>query len=235
MLVRMLLIVAALLGAYFLIRRLRRLAWRQQIPRLAVAASVMLLLLLLTARGGAEIALPLLTVLAPLLARWLGGRPLPFPAGSTRSKSSGRSTVNTRFLSVELDHATGAMSGQVRAGHFARRALQELPLPELLELWRECQPDPESVAVLEAYLDRHAVADWRERVRDAGQAKGTDDSSREMNRSEAYQVLGLRPGASREEIQAAYRRLIQRVHPDHGGSPYLATRLNQARDVLLSG
>jgi curved DNA-binding protein CbpA len=43
----------------------------------------------------------------------------------------------------------------------------------------------------------------------------------------------LQPGASREDIQAAYRRLIQRVHPDHGGSSYLAARLNQARDVLL--
>ena len=56
-----------------------------------------------------------------------------------------------------------------------------------------------------------------------------------MDRHEAYQVLGLRPDASREEIRAAHRRLIQRVHPDHGGSSYLAARINQARDVLLNG
>lgn len=54
-----------------------------------------------------------------------------------------------------------------------------------------------------------------------------------MSREEAYAILGLPMGASRDEIQIAYRRLIQRVHPDQGGSADLAARLNQARDVLL--
>ena len=230
MLVRMLLVVAALIGAYFLFRRLRRLSWSGQGPRLGIAAGLAALLLLLTLRGGAEVAVPLLTVLAPFLLRWLNTRPLP-SSSSTSAKpgSTGCSTVSTRFLSMELDHATGAMSGRVLEGRFAKRSLRDLPFQDLLELWRECQSDPQSVAVLEAYLDRHANPDWRERLREAD----VDKVSAAMDRAEAYQILGLQPDASREDIQAAYRRLIQRVHPDHGGSSYLATRLNQARDLLL--
>ncbi len=54
-----------------------------------------------------------------------------------------------------------------------------------------------------------------------------------MSRAEAYAVLGLRPGASEAEILAAHRRLMRAVHPDGGGSDWVASRVNQARDVLL--
>src|SRR5215203_2762249 len=54
-----------------------------------------------------------------------------------------------------------------------------------------------------------------------------------MSRDEAYQVLGLQPGASEAEIRAAHRRLMRGAHPDSGGSDWLAARINQARDVLL--
>ena len=232
MLVRILLIVAVLIGGYFLIRRLRRFPWRVQGPRVVVAIGVVAFLLLLTVRGGAEIALPLLTVLAPLLVRWLNTRPLPSPVDSAQPGSSGCSTVTTRFLSMELNHATGVMTGRVLEGRFVGHSLRDLPLRDLLALWRECQIDAQSVAVLEAYLDRHADVNWREQAHVADQA---DKVSGIIDRAEAYQILGLQPEAGREEIQAAYRRLIQRVHPDHGGSSYLAARLNQARDVLLGG
>lgn len=235
MLVRVLLVLAALIGAYFLFRSLRRFSWGGQGPRLLIAAGVAASLLLLTVRGGAEIAVPLLTVLAPFLLRWLNTRPLPSPRSSAKPGASGRSTVATRFLSMDLDHATGAMSGRVLEGRFAGCSLQDLPLRDLLDLWRECQDDAQSAAVLEVYLDRHAGLDWREQVQAAHRATDSGKESGTMGSMEAYQILGLQPGASREEIQAAYRRLIQRVHPDHGGSSYLAARLNQARDVLLGG
>jgi hypothetical protein len=54
-----------------------------------------------------------------------------------------------------------------------------------------------------------------------------------MRRAEAYEVLGLAPGASEVEIRAAHLRLMRAAHPDSGGSDWLATRINQARDVLL--
>jgi len=171
-------------------------------------------------------------VLAPLLVRWLNTRPLPSPVDPVQPGLSGCSTVTTRFLSMELDHATGVMTGRVLEGRFVGHSLRDLPLRDLLALWRECRVDTQSVAVLEAYLDRHADANWREQAHVADQA---DKVSGTMGRAEAYQILGVQPEASREEIQAAYRRLIQRVHPDHGGSSYLAARLNQARDVLLGG
>jgi hypothetical protein len=231
MLARLLLIAAVLAGLYFLLRRLRRSP--AAVPRGVAVAGTAALLLLLTVRGGAEIAVPLLAVLVPLLARWLNTRPPPSSPAPSQPGSPGCSTVATRFLSMELDHATGAMSGRVLEGRFAGCSLRDLPLEDLLELWRECRSDARSLAVLEAYLDRRAEACWRERLRDAGPTMDSDRGSGAMDRAEAYQILGLQPGASREDIQAAYRRLIQRVHPDHGGSSYLAARLNQARDVLL--
>ncbi|MDR3529173.1 MAG: DnaJ domain-containing protein [Rhodopila sp.] len=54
-----------------------------------------------------------------------------------------------------------------------------------------------------------------------------------MSREEAYEVLGLHPGASKTEIREAHRRLMRGAHPDAGGSDWLAARINQARDILL--
>lgn len=229
---RILLVVTVLIGGYFLIRRLRRFSWRAPSLPLFIVAG-MLLLLLLTMRGGAEVAVPLLAVPALLLVRWLNTRPPPSPADPAQPGSVGYSTVTTRFLSMKLNHATGAMTGQVLEGRFVGCSLRDLPLRDLLTLWRECQEDAQSVAVLEAYLDHHAEANWREQAWVTDQATNSAKISETMDPAEAYQILGLRPEASREEIQAAYRRLIQRVHPDHGGSSYLAARLNQARDALL--
>jgi hypothetical protein len=56
-----------------------------------------------------------------------------------------------------------------------------------------------------------------------------------MTRDEAYQVLGLAPGANEADIRAAHRRLMRGAHPDSGGSDWLAARINQARDILLAG
>ena len=56
-----------------------------------------------------------------------------------------------------------------------------------------------------------------------------------MTREEAYQVLGLKPGAGEADIRAAHHRLMRAAHPDAGGSDWLAARINQARDMLLGG
>ena len=234
MLLRLILLMGLLLGAYFLFRRLRRLAWTQRVRRIAAAIGIGSVLLLLTIRGGAEIALPLLTVLAPFLLRWLNTS-LPSPASVSPSRAGAKSEVTTRFLRMSLDHATGVMTGVVQTGGFVGRLLSNLTDSDLLILWQECQIDPESVAVLEAYLDRQGDPDWRARFQQAGSKDSAGPASHDktMSRAEAYEMLGLLPGASRKEIQTAYRRLMQRLHPDHGGSAYLAARLNQARQVLL--
>ncbi len=193
----------------------------------------MLLVVFLVARGATSLMWPLLMLLIPYLIRILqtsGATILRPPRGSPSQAPS--SMVETRFLRMSLDHGTGEMAGEVVAGPFAGRSLAHLTQRELIALWRGCQDDPQSVAVLEAYLDR-VHDDWRgwsqtgdHRAPEAGTA---------MSRQDALAILGLDEGASPAEIKAAHRRLMQRLHPDHGGSTYLATRVNQAKDLLLSG
>ena len=116
------------------------------------------------------------------------------------------------------------------------RRLEELELDELVELWRECHAaDRQSAAVLEAYLDRSQGESWREA---AGAAAGSEGGGAggdggAMSQDEAYSILGLEPGASKDEVREAHRRLMQKVHPDHGGSNYLAAKINEAKDLLL--
>ncbi|HRE19348.1 MAG TPA: DnaJ domain-containing protein [Rhodocyclaceae bacterium] len=234
MLARVLLVIALLVGGYFFLRRFRGSPWLARAPQWLAAAGVTGFLLLLTARGGGEIAVPLLAALVPLLLRGLNAKPLS--SSAPPAASQGRSAINTRFLAMTLDHATGIMSGTVREGRFAGCELRDLEMPALLELWRTCQPDPQSLAVLEAYLDRHADPGWRDQLEQSERSRQTVDArwSGPRGRAEAYQILGLQAGADRDEIQSAYRRLIQRVHPDQGGSAYLAACLNRARDFLVA-
>ena len=120
---------------------------------------------------------------------------------------------------------------------FAGRSLDSLGLSDLLSLLAHCQrEDPRSVALLETYLDRRQ-ADWRDHVHDAGggEERGGGRAAGGMDDATAWSILGLSPGASPDEIKAAHRRLMTKLHPDHGGSGYLAAQLNQAKDHLLRG
>jgi len=151
---------------------------------------------------------------------------------STQAPPTGQtSTVETRFLRMTLDHDSGEMDGEVLEGAFEDRLLSQLTLEQLRQLRDECQAcDTESVALLEAYLDRQHP-DWRDREQAEEQPAYT--ASGPMDPSEAREILGVDKDASDEEIIQAHRRLMHKLHPDRGGSTYLAAKINQAKDCLL--
>ena len=94
--------------------------------------------------------------------------------------------------------------------------------------------DPDSRALLAAYLDRREPG-WREHAQDgakAGHGSGAARDSR-MTEEQAYQVLGVPPGSDAGEIKRAHRGLMKKLHPDQGGSTYLAAQINEAKEVLL--
>jgi hypothetical protein len=150
------------------------------------------------------------------------------------------SNVRTDFLEVRLDHETGELDGDVLQGAYAGRQLSAMSMDELLDLLRAFPADDrKSALLLEAYLDRRCP-DWRTRSvgDDAGAGATQDDgavAAGAMSREDAYRVLGLKPGASEAAIKEAYHRLIASVHPDRGGSSFLAAQVNRAKDVLLGG
>jgi DnaJ domain len=157
----------------------------------------------------------------------------------TRGPATGRSsTVETPMVRMNLDHDTGGMTGTVLRGRFAGMRLEELGRGQLLDLLRECRADDEEGArLIEAYLDR-ADPEWRDELRGGGERAGAGSApprarTGDMTVEEAYAVLGLTPGADAEAIRAAHRRLMMQLHPDHGGTDYLATQINRARDVLM--
>lgn len=154
--------------------------------------------------------------------------------GGGGAKTAGQaSSVRSTFLDMTLDHDSGAMNGRIVAGPQAGRALDEFDLPQLASLMAGF--DAESVALIEAYLDRRFPA-WRQHAQ--SNAAGRDDGSRaaadgKMSDQEAYQILGLQPGAAADEIGRAHRGLMKKFHPDQGGTTYLASRINAAKDTLL--
>jgi hypothetical protein len=192
-----------------------------------VAAGALLLLALVTGRLNPLIALVAASI--PMLQRVLSAKSLFDRMRSASGPSKGQtSNLSTRFLDMTLDHDSGEMSGRVREGRFSGRSLAGLDVTELLVLLEEFRAtDAQSAAVLEAYLDRQHGADWREQT---ASAASTSDA---MTENEARQILGVSADAKAEEIVSAHRRLMQRMHPDRGGSGYLAAKINQAKDLLL--
>src|SRR5579871_5396284 len=186
------------------------------------------LILLLAERWG--LALPLAAVGISALSL---GRIGPLDLGGTRRREGSRSTVRSAFLEMTLDHDSGAMSGTVLAGSFAGRGLDDLDEAALRRLGGELDGDAESVSLFEAYLDRREPG-WREDVQRDGDARPRGPANAgAMTDEEAYEILGLAPGAGEADIRAAHRRLMLRLHPDQGGSTFLAAKINEAKDRLL--
>ena len=166
----------------------------------------------------------------PLIRRLLGGLG---GAAAGQSPAGGQaSTVQSKYIRMTLDHDSGDINGEILAGQFAGKTLNQLDLDALLQLLEECQDDEESVALLQAYLDRVYEDSWQEQA-GAQSRQQQANTGGDMSREEALQILGLAADASEDDIIEAHRRLIQKLHPDRGGSAYLAARINLAKDILL--
>jgi hypothetical protein len=171
------------------------------------------------------------------LLRSLGLLGAPGAAGGIGTLGGGQaSAIQTRFIDMTLDHGSGRMDGTVREGPSLGRRLSDLGQDELLVLLNLCRAqDPQSAAVLEAYLDRER-GDWRDSNDSRAQGAGAGPQVRPattMDRAEALRVLGLAEGVGPDEVRAAHRSLMQRFHPDRGGSDYLAAMINEAKRVLM--
>ena len=179
-------------------------------------------------RGEMGIALPL-GIFGLGLLGWV-----PFgPAGfNTRTQKSGGQTsrVRSAYFEMELDHDTGAMRGRILAGRHQGAELERFDVKTLADMLGEI--DEESRALLVAYLDRRDPG-WSEHAQADAQTARRAASTGKMSEQEAYQILGLQPGATTEDISRAHRTLMKKLHPDQGGSTYLAARINEAKEILL--
>jgi len=216
-----------LLGYLFVNADPARLARITKWAGIAVAVAAAIALLVLTEGR-------VMMLLAPLLALLPGLRRLRSMMSGLRGPSTARdSTVETRFIRMSLDHDTGAMTGTVLQGRFAGTRFEELRSAELLVLLRECRAEDEEAArLLEAYLDR-VHSNWRDEMAGEQASGNSRPSGPDITVDEAYAILGLAPGADAEAVKAAHHRLMKQLHPDHGGTDYLASKINRARDVLL--
>lgn len=247
--IRYLLILAVIILAFVGLRRfaLRLSLSQKQFNMLLVIVSVLVVVLVLIILGRVPVQLilapimllltfmlrnlPLLIHLFPLLQKFRTrtARGAYGSAGSQQDASS----IRTRFLLMSLQHESGEMDGEVLEGRFKGARLSNLTVEQLLVLAQECRVDNDSLQILEAYLDRNHET-WRQQGgSDSRGASAASAAETVMTETMALDILGLSAGASHDEVVQAHRRLMQKMHPDRGGSDYLAQKINAARDFLL--
>jgi hypothetical protein len=239
---RLLLLLGLAVGLFIFFRWLFRQPPRVYWQWIAVLLAAGLLTLVLTGRVhwlAAVVAalLPFMRAMLallnhiPFLKRMLAD--IDALKSRTEPSSGQTSTVQSKYIRMTLNHDSGDINGEILAGQFKGSTLAQLRLEALLQLLRECQDDEESVALLRAYLDRAYADTWQQQAGAQGQQQPPSEPG-EMSREEALQILGLSPEADEAEIIEAHRRLMQKLHPDRGGSAYLAARINLAKETLLA-
>ena len=233
---RIILIIAGIILILLLYKWIKHQPANKRWKYLAIAIGIILLGLVLA--GKLPVA-ALLAALLPLVQRiltilaYLPTMQRVWQSLSGNKPSAGqKSQVETDYLEMELDHDSGDLSGIVKNGLFAGKSLANLSLDQLIQLHEEYgRIDEDSRMLLENYIDRVHGSEWRG---DTDYESSTRTSKvDQLSLDEAYAILGLDKSASKEDIISAHKRLIQKLHPDRGGSSYLTIRINQAKDILL--
>ena len=137
------------------------------------------------------------------------------------------SETQTSELAMKLNHQTGTISGSVLSGEFEGQDLESLSDDQLRDVYASLREE-ESKRLLEAYVARH-----RPHLNETANDSNEQSDGQGMSMKRAADVLGVEVDASKEEIIAAHRRLMDKLHPDKGGSSFLAAELNAAKQVLL--
>jgi hypothetical protein len=199
-------------------------------PRFLGGIVALILAVFLLARGEIVVAVPL----GALACVWLGFISMGSLGRAWRNHTR-VSRVRTAFLEMDLDPRSGRMRGRILAGRYEGKALDALDPATLAGLLS--QIDSDSRDLLAAYLDRRAPR-WRDYAKADATAGSGGGRTRpmprgEMTKEEAYQILGVEPGADTDAVSRAHRTLMKKLHPDQGGSTYLAARVNEAKEVLL--
>jgi len=171
-------------------------------------------------------------LLSQLYAHYQNAQSAKAAGAGSNPGGADTSHVRSRYLHMTLDHDSGEMDGEIMQGRFQGQRLSQLQLADLLGLLDEYRAeDSDSAALLQAFLDR-CHGGW-EQQGEQGRQKTDASGGGPMTREEAGQILGIDPEAPRDEVIAAHRRLMQKLHPDRGGSDYLAAKINQAKDLLM--
>ena len=211
---------------------------RQTVVTLGVAA-VLIAIVALTVTGRLNWIVAVLAAMIPLVRR-LGALVRIDPLARrvvSQAALRGRIDFKTELRSRQHHHRkrllpndaasrVRPLDGEIKLGAYKGHFLSELDVPKLVGLLAEIR-DYDSQRLLESYLDHHHP-EWRSNGKRGPAAEGQN-----LTRSEALAALGLAENATRDEIVAAHRRLIQKLHPDRGGSTYLAALLNRAKDTLI--
>jgi hypothetical protein len=226
---RLLLLIAIIFSIWYWWKVLKSLPSEKRRPFLWRTAfwSVLGFSVLLVASGRMHWLGAGLAVLVPLAkgAFTLGLRALPFLQILSRFKTS-PSQFRTKSLLVQVNFSTREMDGEILQGQFSGQRLSELSAEELKSLAESLkEADRESYLLLQTYLLRNN--------RGSSEQSYQASNLTELSEKEAYEILGLEANAPKEDIIKAHKRLMQRLHPDRGGSDYLAAKINAAKDKLI--
>ena len=203
----------------------------------ALVIGLILALLVLAVTGRVHWLAPIIGAMAPLVVRLAPRLLRSFRAGqfgADTSETGRTSEVHSAWLRMTLDHDSGHMEGEILIGDLAGKFLSELEVADLMALRVKIQ-DADSLRLLDAWLDRNCP-DWRNQADGSNEKDGAGEAEiggGAMTRSEALRILGLGETASEQDIRSAYKQLMQKLHPDLGGSDYLASVVNRAKEVLL--
>jgi len=233
--IRLLLALFAIVGLFWLAAWLRKSSPTQRayLFKMILLYGVAGFLLVMVVTGRIHWLFALLGATLPWVQRYFFARQAWRMFKSHRKPIAGNtSKVETRYFVMILDHDSGELTGNITRGDFSGKTITDLSLEQLLSLLKECRSDdPQSAALLEAFLDRYHGDTWR--INDFSDETHHQASVGPMSRREAAEILGLDENSASEKVIETHRRLMQKLHSDRGGTDYLASLVNQARDVLL--